>query len=71
MEVGQVRRSSSSVPTLADVSDNLENETAVLRWDYGDAQLGTCKESIQGGNHFRYWIQNGDKGNRSVSLRMA
>ncbi|KZT39477.1 hypothetical protein SISSUDRAFT_1061080 [Sistotremastrum suecicum HHB10207 ss-3] len=39
------------------------NETAVIRWDYGDPSLGTCKETINGGNHFRYWIQNGPKAN--------
>ena len=43
-----------------------ENETAVIRWDYGDPSVGTCKETIQGGNHFRYWVQNGPKANRSV-----
>ena len=41
-----------------------ENETAVIRWDYGDPELGSCKETIQGGNHFRYWVQNGPNGNR-------
>lgn len=35
------------------------NQTAVIRWDYGDASLGTCQETVEGGNHFRYWIQNG------------
>ncbi|EIN12672.1 hypothetical protein PUNSTDRAFT_97478 [Punctularia strigosozonata HHB-11173 SS5] len=35
------------------------NETAVIRWDYGDPALGTCQETIKGGNHFRYWVQNG------------
>lgn len=35
------------------------NETAVIRWDYGDPQLGTCRETIEGGAHFRYWVQNG------------
>ncbi|KAI0249026.1 hypothetical protein BJV78DRAFT_1114121, partial [Lactifluus subvellereus] len=39
------------------------NETAVIRWDYGDATLGTCKESIEGGNHFRYWTQTGSSAN--------
>jgi hypothetical protein len=39
-----------------------ENETAVLRWDYGDPSLGTCQETIQGGNHFRYWVQSGTSG---------
>ena len=42
------------------------NETAEMRWDYGDPQFGTCKESIQGGDHFRYWPQNGPDGNRLV-----
>jgi len=45
------------------------NETGVIRWNYGDAQLGACKETIQGGNHFRYWVQNGPNGNRSVFLK--
>ncbi|KAF8466555.1 hypothetical protein DFH94DRAFT_780526 [Russula ochroleuca] len=35
------------------------NETAVIRYDYGDPTLGTCKETVEGGNHFRYWIQSG------------
>lgn len=39
------------------------NQSSVLRWDYGDPQLGTCTETIQGGNHFRYWVQNGDDQN--------
>ncbi|KAF5376835.1 hypothetical protein D9757_008883 [Collybiopsis confluens] len=33
------------------------NETDEIRFDYGDPQLGTCKETIQGGGHFRYWTQ--------------
>nr|VWO96323.1 Acetolactate synthase (EC [Ganoderma boninense] len=41
------------------------NETSELRWDYGDPNLGTCKETIDGGNHFRYWIQDGPSGNRA------
>ncbi|TBU31788.1 hypothetical protein BD311DRAFT_804267 [Dichomitus squalens] len=39
------------------------NETSELRWDYGDPQLGTCQETIDGGNHFRYWIQDGPSAN--------
>lgn len=46
------------------------NETAEMRWDYGDPQLGTCKETIQGGNHFRYWPQNGLQAN-SGAIFMA
>jgi len=37
----------------------LLNETAVIRWNYGDPELGSCKETIEGGGHFRYWVQNG------------
>lgn len=35
------------------------NETAVMRWDYGNPTVGTCQETVSGGNHFRYWVQNG------------
>ncbi|KZT11875.1 uncharacterized protein LAESUDRAFT_733810 [Laetiporus sulphureus 93-53] len=35
------------------------NQTAEIRWDYGDAEIGTCKETIVGGSHFRYWTQDG------------
>jgi len=35
------------------------NESAVIRWNYGDPILGTCRETIEGGSHFRYWVQNG------------
>jgi len=38
-------------------------ETAVLRLDYGNPALGTCSETIQGGNHIRYWVQNGPEAN--------
>ena len=51
-----------------------ENETAVIRWNYGDPSLGACKETIEGGNHFRYWVQNGKSANRcapSVTFLMG
>ncbi|KAF7364771.1 hypothetical protein MVEN_00347000 [Mycena venus] len=35
------------------------NESSELRWDYTDPSLGTCEETVKGGNHFRYWVQNG------------
>ncbi|KZT25524.1 hypothetical protein NEOLEDRAFT_1178311 [Neolentinus lepideus HHB14362 ss-1] len=35
------------------------NQTAEMRWDYYNPSLGTCTETEQGGNHFRYWVQNG------------
>ncbi|KDQ62748.1 hypothetical protein JAAARDRAFT_30658 [Jaapia argillacea MUCL 33604] len=43
--------------------NGVKNETAVIRWDYGDPAFGTCTETIQGGNHFRYWVQNGNQAN--------
>jgi len=56
----------------ADLGDGngYQNETAVIRWNYGDPQLGSCKETIQGGNHFRYWVQNGPNAN-SGAIFMA
>ena len=47
------------------------NETAVIRLDYGDPTLGTCKETVEGGNHFRYWIQSGSSANRYYVLSFA
>ncbi|KIK69902.1 hypothetical protein GYMLUDRAFT_67162 [Collybiopsis luxurians FD-317 M1] len=46
------------------------NETDEIRYDYGDPQLGTCTETIQGGGHFRYWVQNGPEAN-SGAIFMA
>jgi len=43
-----------------------KNETAVIRYNFGDPSLGTCQETIQGGNHFRYWVQNGPQRNSSA-----
>ncbi|KAH8829926.1 hypothetical protein DL96DRAFT_908533 [Flagelloscypha sp. PMI_526] len=38
------------------------NETAVMRYNFGRPDNGgTCTESIQGGNHFRYWVQANTK----------
>ncbi|KAK7035260.1 hypothetical protein VNI00_012027 [Paramarasmius palmivorus] len=34
-----------------------------LREDFGDADAGTCLESLIGGNHFRVWHQNGTQAN--------
>ncbi|KAH7922366.1 hypothetical protein BV22DRAFT_1106659 [Leucogyrophana mollusca] len=35
------------------------NQTIELRQDYGDAPVGTCLESLIGGDHFRVYQQNG------------
>ncbi|KAJ6554481.1 hypothetical protein B0H19DRAFT_1153717 [Mycena capillaripes] len=39
------------------------NQTMELRQDYGDEELGTCLESLIGGNHFRVFRQNGTAAN--------
>ncbi|EGF97024.1 uncharacterized protein MELLADRAFT_124006 [Melampsora larici-populina 98AG31] len=37
------------------------NETKLFRQDFGDPFLGSCLETFIGGNHFRFWRQNGTK----------
>lgn len=48
-------------PQSADLGDGNgpQNQTVELRQDYGDPNLGTCLESLVGGNHFRVFRQNG------------
>ncbi|KAJ3762498.1 hypothetical protein F5878DRAFT_666702 [Lentinula raphanica] len=51
----------SGAPQSANLGDGngWVNQTIELREDYGDADLGTCLESLIGGNHFRVFVQNG------------
>ncbi|KAJ3752257.1 hypothetical protein EV360DRAFT_97492 [Lentinula raphanica] len=51
--------------------NGLINQTGVMRWDYGNVQTGTCEESIDGGNHFRYWIQNGSAADSNAIFMAA
>jgi len=37
------------------------NQTLELRDDYGNVDIGTCWESLVGGNHLRLWRQSGPK----------
>ncbi|EJF66144.1 hypothetical protein DICSQDRAFT_98008 [Dichomitus squalens LYAD-421 SS1] len=39
------------------------NQTIEFRQDFGNDFLGTCFESLLGGNHFRVWRQNGPSAN--------
>lgn len=39
------------------------NQTMELRWDYGNPDVGTCWESLVGGNHLRLFRQNGPNAN--------
>lgn len=42
---------------LGDGNGNM-TELEVLRWNYGDIYIGTCRETFNGGLHLRYWRQN-------------
>ncbi|KAI0686354.1 hypothetical protein BC835DRAFT_1379984 [Cytidiella melzeri] len=48
-------------PQSANLGDGngFVNQTVELRDDFGDAVLGTCLESLVGGNHLRVFRQNG------------
>jgi hypothetical protein len=39
------------------------NQTIELRQDYGSSEIGTCLETLIGGNHMRVFIQNGTEAN--------
>ncbi len=39
------------------------NQTLELRQDYGGSVIGTCVESLIGGNHLRLYRQNGPLAN--------
>ncbi|KAL5524115.1 hypothetical protein ACEPAG_8288 [Sanghuangporus baumii] len=39
------------------------NQTTELRQDFGNSELGTCLESLTGGNHLRLFRQNGPTAN--------
>ncbi|SPO20575.1 uncharacterized protein UTRI_00051 [Ustilago trichophora] len=38
-------------------------QTNIMRYNYKQGDGGTCIESLKGGNHFRYWLQNGTAAN--------
>ncbi|KAI0330131.1 hypothetical protein GY45DRAFT_1251395 [Cubamyces sp. BRFM 1775] len=44
------------------------NQTAELRQDYGHSTVGTCLESLIGGNHFRVYFQNGPSANSGAAF---
>ncbi|PWO00107.1 hypothetical protein FA09DRAFT_294386 [Tilletiopsis washingtonensis] len=56
---------------LANLGDGQGNQTqgsgdgnnGVMRWNYYDPYIGTCKETLIGGNHFRWWQQIGPDAN--------
>jgi len=63
----------SGAPQQANLGDGngYTNEISEIRWNYGDPQLGACKETVQGGTHFRYWFQDGPQGNSGAIFMAA
>ncbi|GAA5953794.1 hypothetical protein JCM3765_006968 [Sporobolomyces pararoseus] len=43
--------------------NGLLNQTTILRYNYDDPIFGTCSQTLQGGNHFRVFRQNGTQAN--------
>jgi hypothetical protein len=62
-------------PMQADLGDGngRVDQTVELREDFGVSFLGigTCLESLNGGNHFRMWRQNGPKANSGALFLAA
>ncbi|KZT28397.1 hypothetical protein NEOLEDRAFT_1129796 [Neolentinus lepideus HHB14362 ss-1] len=52
-------------PQTANLGDGKgwTNQLIEFRQDYGNDGIGTCLESLIGGNHFRVWRQNGTLAN--------
>ncbi|PKI85404.1 hypothetical protein MVES1_000121 [Malassezia vespertilionis] len=47
-----IRGNNTAQANLGD-GDGTKDEAGLFRWDNG------CTEALNGGNHFRYWVQNG------------
>ncbi|GAA5988950.1 hypothetical protein JCM5350_007493 [Sporobolomyces pararoseus] len=43
--------------------NGLLNQRTILRYNYDDPIFGTCSQTLQGGNHFRVFRQNGTQAN--------
>lgn len=45
----------------ANLDGQLRPEVQVLRWNFGNTVNGTCQQTLVGGLHLRYWVQNSTK----------
>ncbi|WFD37036.1 hypothetical protein MCUN1_003928 [Malassezia cuniculi] len=43
----------------------------VLRWNYGNPSVGTCRQTLVGGNHFRWYIQKTAKSGTAIFLAVS
>ncbi|KAJ7702412.1 hypothetical protein B0H17DRAFT_923358, partial [Mycena rosella] len=60
-------------PQAANLGDGngLVNQTQMMREDYGNTPIGTCLETLMGGNHYRVFPQNGSKANSGALFLAA
>ncbi|KAI1794667.1 hypothetical protein LXA43DRAFT_1091722 [Ganoderma leucocontextum] len=63
-------RSASLTANLGDGNGSL-NQAVEFRQDFGNDLLGTCLESLLGGNHFRVWRQGGPSANSGALFLAA
>lgn len=47
---------------------SMSGNNGVLRWNYGLPSVGTCRETIEGGNHFRWFTQHTRKAGTAIFL---
>lgn len=47
---------------------SLSGNNGVLRWNYGLPSVGTCRETIEGGNHFRWFMQHTRRAGTAIFL---
>ncbi|GAA6051713.1 hypothetical protein JCM3770_002696 [Rhodotorula araucariae] len=62
---GQCLGQAGGNPQAANLGDGngFLNQTELYRENFGDVTYGTCKESADGGFHYRIWRQNGTEAN--------
>ncbi|KAJ7349321.1 hypothetical protein DFH08DRAFT_999102 [Mycena albidolilacea] len=60
-------------PQAANLGDGngYVNQTQMLREDFGSTPIGTCLETLIGGNHYRVFRQNGSKANSGALFLAA
>lgn len=60
-------------PQAADLGDGngLVNQTQMMREDFGSKPIGTCLETLIGGNHYRVFRQNGGRANTGALFLAA
>ncbi|KAJ6606603.1 hypothetical protein DFH09DRAFT_896147 [Mycena vulgaris] len=60
-------------PQASNLGDGngMVNQTQMLREDFGSTPIGTCLETLVGGNHYRVFRQNGSEANSGALFLAA